>query len=184
MNTNIRPATLDDCTTLAHIQVDSYLSTYAGILPPAYLVHFTYQEQEQDWRDWLVSNRDGPLLVGFTPAGQVVGYALGGRASLAGQPYEGELVALHVRREHRGQGWGRALFHALSQALQVQGCRGLFCWVLADNPACGFYERLGGQRVAEKPWENNPDFGTEVVEVAYGWEAVPREVRTHSPSAS
>jgi hypothetical protein len=31
--TTIRPATLQDCPALARLQVDSYRSAYAGILP-------------------------------------------------------------------------------------------------------------------------------------------------------
>ena len=74
---NIRPATLDDCAALAHIQVDSYRTAYAHIFPQSYLDHFTYKEQEQDWRDWIGAGMEYVLLVAETEADEIVAYALG-----------------------------------------------------------------------------------------------------------
>jgi hypothetical protein len=45
----VRPAITADCAALAKIQVDSYLTNYAGILPAEYLELFCYADQEQDW---------------------------------------------------------------------------------------------------------------------------------------
>ncbi len=169
MNLVIRPANHNDCAGLARVQVDSYCSTYGGILPPAYLAHFTYEEQEQDWRDWLDSGRGDGLYVAVNTVEEVGGYAFGQPGVMEGMPYQGELSALHVRLGYRFQGVGSALFRAVMGWLEARGCRGLFCWVLAENPACGFYERLGGVHVGERSWENNRFFKTEIVEVAYGW---------------
>jgi GNAT superfamily N-acetyltransferase len=169
MNLAIRFATLEDCPGLARVQVDSYRSTYGSILPAAYLAHFTYEEQEQDWRDWLDAGRGKGLIVAVTPDGEIAGYAYGEPGEIVGLPYQGELAALHVDAEHRGQGVGSALFQEVRCWLEDQGCHGLFCWVLAENPACGFYERLGGVRVGARPWENNRFFDVEIDEVAYGY---------------
>jgi hypothetical protein len=42
----------------------------------------------------------------------------------------------------------------------------MMVWVLADNPSRAFYERLGGEPLAEKliEWA-----GVQLVEVALGW---------------
>jgi len=42
----------------------------------------------------------------------------------------------------------------------------MLVWVLADNPACRFYEALGGQKVYEKQIERG---STMLNEFAYGW---------------
>ena len=42
----------------------------------------------------------------------------------------------------------------------------MLVWVLADNPACRFYEMLGGQKVNKKEIEMK---GTKLIEIAYGW---------------
>ncbi len=184
---NIRPATAHDAAALAHIQVNSYRTAYAGLMPADYLAHFTLEEQEQDWRDLLAEPTGDILLVAEMDGGEIAGYALGrpgpvkvlalqaGKELPAGA-YDSELVSLHVRRALQKQGVGRALVRAMAQALHGQGCSSLALFVLAGNPACTFYERLGGQRVGEKRWTvpasqagTLDEFDFEVVEAAYGW---------------
>jgi hypothetical protein len=52
-----------DCPGIAQIQVDSYRTAYAGLMPPAYLEHFTDEEQAQGWREWLAERAEDILLV-------------------------------------------------------------------------------------------------------------------------
>lgn len=165
----IRPATPEDCPAIARIQVDSYRRAYGPILPAAYLEHFTYAEQEQDWRDWFAEAPTDILFMAETDDGDLAGYALGKRNPDEVPPYEGELVALHVRQEYSHQGLGRQLLSAVSQALLDQGDHSVFLWTLDRNPIREWYEKLGGQLVGEKAWENNAYFEVSVIEVAYGW---------------
>lgn len=50
---NVRVANLTVCSGIGRIQVDSYMTTCAGILTGAYLEHFSSPEQEQDWLELL-----------------------------------------------------------------------------------------------------------------------------------
>jgi hypothetical protein len=74
---NVRKAELEDSAALARIQVDSYRTAYAGIFPQAYLDRFTYEEQEEDWRDLIASDPEDLLLLAGAEAGEIAGYALG-----------------------------------------------------------------------------------------------------------
>ena len=170
---NIRVAKITDCSGIARVQVDSYRTAYAGILPGSYLQHFTYQEQEQDWVDLLSSRQMAVLHVATTGSEEIVGYALARSNSEDFPPYDSELVALHVGNQHMRHGVGRQLLDSVSRELHRQGGRSLFVWVLADNPACQFYEKLGGVFLGQKPWQNNAYFGTHIYEVAYGWANIP-----------
>jgi len=165
----IRKAEVQDSAALAQVQVDSYRTAYAGIFPQAYLDHFTYEEQEQDWRDLLSSPSDDVLYVAQTDDGEVVGYALGRPGPTEIPPYDGELVALHVRPAYRGQGAGRRLIAAVAVGLRRSGCTAPMLWTLESNPARALYERLGGRLIGEKAWDGNQEFGTQIKEVAYGW---------------
>ena len=138
---NIRLATPADSAGIARVQVDSYLNTYAQIFPKKYLAHFSYEEQEQDWQDWFAAHQH-PLFVAVTAQDEVAGYALGQQNAKEIIPYQSELVALHVRATDQHQGLGRGLIGAVSQALAAQGFKSMFLWVLAENPACKFYEKL------------------------------------------
>lgn len=165
----IRQARVRDSAALARIQVDSYRASYAGIFPQAYLDHFTYEEQKQDWRDLLSSELEDVLYLAETKAGEIVGYALGRPGPAGIPPYDSELVALHVLPSHQGQGIGRQLIAAVAGELQKRCCTALMLWVLEKNPARALYERLGGQQIGEKAWGGNETFGTQVKEVSYGW---------------
>ncbi len=165
----IRRATIADSKPVARIQVDSYRLAYAGIFPPSYLADFGYEEQEQDWRDLLTSAMEDVLYVAETSPGELMGYALG-RPGITGiPPYDGELVALHVRRTHQGQGVGRELVKAIACALQRKGCASLLVWVLESNSARTFYEHLGGQYLNIRKLVQEG-----VYEVAYGWPAIEK----------
>jgi ribosomal protein S18 acetylase RimI-like enzyme len=166
---NTREAQVQDSAALARVQVDSYRTAYAGIFPQAYLDHFTYQEQTQDWRDLLSAGLEDVLYVAETDASEVVGYALGWPGLGDIPPYDSELVALHVRPAYQGQGIGRRLIAATAGQLQRRGCTSLMLWVLDKNPARALYEWLGSQRIGEKDWGGNAEFGMDVKEVAYGW---------------
>ncbi len=58
--------------------------------------------------------------------------------------------ALRVAQRYHGQGVGRQLFTAVAARLRQEGFICLVVWVLAENPARGFYERLGGELVDER----------------------------------
>ena len=83
--------------------------------------------------------------------GEVVGFALYfhnfstflGRKGLY-------LEDLLVRPAHRRRGYGRALLLAVARIAQERGC-GRFEWMALDwnEPAIGFYERLGAQQMSE-----------------------------------
>ena len=180
----IRSAVLQDSPAIARIQVDSYRVAYAPILPAEYLEHFTIPEQEQDWQDWFVANTHEILLVAEDSAGKLSGYALGKRNLDDVPPYEGELVALHVRLNTQRQGVGQLLISAIALALQTQGCNSLFLWVLDANPARLFYEKLGGRYISSKPWDNNREFSVNVSEVAYGWLDILELIRNSQPGRS
>jgi len=174
----IREANLGDCTSVARVQVDSYRTAYAGILPQEYLAHFTYEEQEQDWRDLLSADQHDLLYVAENDSGGIVGYALGRAQGDQDTDYGSELVALHVRLPHQRQGIGGRLIAAVAERLKQQGRQSLMLWVLDKNPAHSFYERLGGQRFGEKPWVNNDEFWLDVQEVAYGWPDITSLLRS------
>jgi GNAT superfamily N-acetyltransferase len=165
----IRQARVQDSAALAQIQVKSYRTAYAGILPQSYLDRFSYGEQEQGWRDLLSSRLEDVLYVAETGSGEIVGYALGRPGPSPIAPYDGELVALHVRHPYQGQGIGRRLITAVAGELQRRGSTALMLWVLEKNLARALYERLGGQELGQKDWDGNEAFGMQIKEVAYGW---------------
>jgi hypothetical protein len=54
----IRNANLGDCRAIGRIQLDSWRSADAALLPADYLASFSYDEHEMDWRELLTETKD------------------------------------------------------------------------------------------------------------------------------
>jgi len=162
----MRLAMTEDAAGLAHVQITSYRTAYAPLLPASFLAQFSLEEQTQDWRDLVEANNDEIVYVTESNVGEIAGYALGRPEANGGLPYASELVAMHVLPTHQRQGVGHQLFAAIAAHLQERGCPSLVVWVLAINPARAFYEQLGGQLCG---LQHETIDGQEVEEVAYAW---------------
>jgi GNAT superfamily N-acetyltransferase len=164
----VRPAQSGDAEALAKTQVDSYRLAYRDLLPDAYLAAFSYAEQAADWRALLADPGDRLLWVAETDGG-AIGYALATPAGGSETPGEGELIALHVRREWQGRGIGRALVAAAAAGLQARGCKSLMLRTLAGNRrARTLYENLGGQPLPDLRTPLD-EFDCEMIEAGYRW---------------
>lgn len=164
----IRPARPDDAAAIARVHVDSWRTTYAGLVPADHLAGLSYERFEDNWRRWLTTlNSPGFYLVAQDSAGEVVGFAAGGPERDGRDAYRGELYALYLLMGHQRQGLGRALTAETARRLVTKDITSLLVWVLAANPSRGFYEALGGVLVAEKDIEIG---GATLREVAYGWQ--------------
>ena len=163
----IREASEEDAVAIARIHVDSWRTTYPGIVPDDILAGLSYERREDAWRATL-SNPDTQeaVFVAEEVGGQIVGFASGGLERSGDPVYKGELYAIYLLQEYQGQGLGRELILTVVKRLLQEGFRSMLVWVLRENPSRGFYEKLGGQYVREQLI----DIGdAQLVEVAYGW---------------
>jgi GNAT superfamily N-acetyltransferase len=146
----VRTAEQQDAEAIARVHVASWRSTYKGIVPEAYLAGLDEGERVQQWRQWLTL----PVRVYVAELdGEVVGFVSGGalREPLAG--CDGELFAIYLLERVQGQGIGTALLRRLAEGLRADGFQGMAVWVLERNPAVGFYEAAGAERVTGKEIE-------------------------------
>jgi ribosomal protein S18 acetylase RimI-like enzyme len=169
----VRRARANDAPAIARVHVETWRAAYAGLVPDEYLVRMTENGQAFTWRKTLSRKQsDSTVLVAEAPPpGQsaphsVVGFGSCGPNRGSKLAYGGEVYTLYVAQDWQGQGIGRKLLGGLFRTLYDQGYRDCIIWVLAANPARFFYERMGGQRIAERGQE----FAGEVLEeAAYGW---------------
>jgi ribosomal protein S18 acetylase RimI-like enzyme len=164
---HIRPATAHDAAAIANVHVESWRTTYKGIVPDDFLAGLSDAPREQIWRQVLI-NPGSPSFVYVAEGGrgQVVGFVSGGPERRGHPVYTGELYAIYLLAAYQGQGIGRQLVRSLTSRLRREGLTALLLWVLAENPSRIFYERLGGRPVEEKTVTIG---GVPLVEVAYGW---------------
>ena len=179
MSIEIRAAVPEDAASIARVHVDSWQSTYAGIVPAEYLAGLSYRNRESHWKELLTADRPGTsYFVAETEGGDIVGFANAGPEREGNRTYRGELYAIYILEEYQSMGLGRRLFASVTRRLLADGFNSMLLWVLEDNrPAIRFYESLGGERVGQQTIAIG---GAELVEVAYGWKEVGGLVNVHT----
>ena len=164
----IRRAEPRDARSLARVHVDSWRSTYAGILPDGFLAGLSYGDRESFWDQVLATAR--PTVSNFlveTESGKVVGLASGGPERTGDETYRGELYLVYLLEQYQRRGLGRRLVSAVARRLVEDGFDSMLLWVAKDNhPACRFYEAVGGEPVGSRTIDIA---GADVAEVSYGW---------------
>ncbi|NEU75696.1 GNAT family N-acetyltransferase [Hassallia byssoidea VB512170] len=162
----IREAKLADANAIAKVHIDTWRTTYRHIMPEDFLANLSYEKRETGWAQILSNTVQDNFTYVVEDVGQIVGFANGGLEQTNDPIYKGELNAIYIVEKYQGQGIGHNLVSTIAARLVQLNVSSMLVWVLADNPACKFYESLGGQLVKEKLIERGK---VEFVEVAYGW---------------
>ena len=169
----IRRATRDDAAAIGRIHVETWQSTYAGLLPDALLARMSDVRQSAWWsrlladpgeaRGVFVADDQEMGVVGFGSCGPVRDPPDGLNGT---EQRVGEVYTLYVESDFQNLGLGRRLLDAMFRQLRADGCDTAILWMLARNPTRFFYEGLGGAQVGRRADRMG---GTEVDEVAYAW---------------
>ena len=162
----IRPSRIEDALGIARVHVDSWQTTYKGIVPEKFLADISYERREQNARQHLSNLNNTYTYVAEDEQEHIVGFISGGLNRDTLLKYTSELYAIYVLQEAQGQGIGKKLTRALIERLVQEHYYSMLVWVLADNPSRRFYEVLGGQYVSTKQIEIG---GVMLDEVSYGW---------------
>lgn len=178
----IRRARDQDAAAIARVHVETWRTTYAGLVPDRYLVGMSVSGQTFQWSKAIQRRGRGEviLVAELRDGGPLVGFGSGGWSRPAGPPFDGEVYTLYVAGDWQGRGVGRRLLAGLFGGLARAGAASAFLWVLASNPSRFFYEALGGQRVAER---QEPFAGVLLDEAAYAWPDL-RDWLAHQDSLS
>jgi L-amino acid N-acyltransferase YncA len=160
---SIRAATQHDAVAIAHVHVQSWRTTYAGIVPEKYLATLNEAERVLLWRDQIT--RDTPVYIADLD-GEIVGFISGGVIREPVQTYDAELYAIYLLEQAQRQGIGTALLKELAKSLLGKGFIGMIVWVLEKNSSRHFYARSNAQVVTTKDIQIG---GVMLSEVSYGW---------------
>jgi len=164
---SIRRATAGDAPAIARVRVDSWRTTYRGMIPDAYLDGMQVAASTALWDRVLNAGVNTTCVFVADHDQDVVGFGCGNLLREPKHGFDTELTAVYLRRDFQGAGLGRQLVGAVVEAQREVGATGLITWVIAGNkPAREFYQRLGGELIVEQPF--NWD-GMDLVEAGYGW---------------
>jgi ribosomal protein S18 acetylase RimI-like enzyme len=150
----VRPARAGDADQLARVQVASWRSVFAGIVPAELLTELTGDEALTVWRDrWREAITSPPtsrhrVLAAVTeaPPREVVGFVSAGPSTDADRwpGTDAEIYEFRVSPARTGQGHGSRLLHAAADTLGSDGFHTVSSWVLeADSVIRHFLESAG-----------------------------------------
>ncbi len=163
----LRPARAGDARAIARIHVETWRTAYPGMVPDHTLIGMTVDGKAAAWRRSLTrAGKSDIVLVAEAGEAGPVGFASAGPSRESALPFGGEVQTLYVLPDWQNQGIGRGLLEGCFQRLNDNWLASAVVWVLADNPARFFYERMGGRRVGER---DERLWGALLRQIAYGW---------------
>ncbi|MCX7365759.1 MAG: GNAT family N-acetyltransferase [Alphaproteobacteria bacterium] len=169
----IRRARRADAAAIGRVHVETWQSSYAGLLPDSMLAGMSDVRQTAWWsrslgdaveaRGIFVADDEDAGVVGFGSCGAVrdMPEGLDGTETRAGEVY-----TLYVEPDFQNLGLGRRLLDALFRQLRADGCDVAVLWMLATNPARFFYEGMGGGFAGQR---TDTMAGQDVEEIAFVW---------------
>ena len=169
----IRAARPTDAHGIARVHVDSWRTTYRGLVLDDYLASLRYEDRQSMW-DRILNDASyrGFIYVAENESGEIVGFVSGGPSRSEDErdaQYDGELYAIYLVESYQGKGIGRQLAKALVERMHQANLRSMLVWVIAGNPAQRFYEALGGVELRQQEFELG---GVMLDEVGYGWKDI------------
>lgn len=163
----VRRAEPSDARGIAHVHVETWRTTYRGIVPDDYLSVLSLEHSQQNWKAVLTDNKNkNTLFVAEDDLGNIVGFAACGPDRDNDPIYTGELYAVYVLQHSQRVRVGSQLTLTVVEELRRRGLGSMLVWVLADNPWSAFYEVIGGEHVQTREITIG---GKKLTEFGYGW---------------
>ncbi|MGQ3377860.1 GNAT family N-acetyltransferase [Priestia endophytica] len=163
----IRKASERDIKEIAKIYVDSWRTTYDGLVPRTFLNELSYEMSQHKWQSFYDDQANETFMyVAVDEMGKVVGFAAA--QCMLHDKREGELYALYLLDQCQGKGVGISLVKAVAAHFIQNDVSSMFVWVMKNNRAGrGFYQSLKGAYTRGR----QSKFGGYVVEdEAYKWD--------------
>ncbi|WP_158555842.1 GNAT family N-acetyltransferase [Peribacillus glennii] len=164
----IRNAAPGDARGITHVHINSWNTTYKGIVPESYLRSLDFEDKAAFWEK-IIAEGKSIVSIAENDSGEIVGFASGGKEQTSDPEYLGEVYAIYILESHQRMGLGKKLIKPVIEELINRGFPNLVIWALEKNACRSFYESLGGKIVNKKPILMT---GEPLIEVAYGWEDI------------
>lgn len=140
----VRMARKDDIPALAALHVKTWKETYwlATSAP-------NQQLREAQWRQiFSIPDDSWFCLVAENKNQQLIGFAKANHYQHTDLPdFSGELNKLYLLRDYQRLGIGRRLMAHVAEEFLRRNISNMLLFGTAENPSCGFFEALGGEKL-------------------------------------
>jgi L-amino acid N-acyltransferase YncA len=148
---DVRKAKLGDEGGIAQVHVDSWRTTYNGIINDKILNNLSVERRETHWRNAIEKNE--LLYVAINEEGRIIGFSSAGKSRSSEYQYDGELYAIYILEDYQKRGIGKQLISSVAKELREDGYQSIIVWVLSENPSKTAYEKLGASPFDSKEIE-------------------------------
>lgn len=142
----IRTANLDDAQGIAKVHVDSWKTTYKGIIPNDFLNNLSYEQRTELWEK-NIARADNYVVIAENNEGQIIGFADAWKREDNVTENSGDLTSIYLLEKYQGNGIGKKLFKELFNHFKQMGYEKVFVEVLEENKTRFFYEYYGAKLV-------------------------------------
>ena len=147
-----RDADMGDTEALAYLGAATFMATFAFDHPGQPMMEHLRQEHSAEYYAQALRNPATDLLMGETPLGAPVGYAMITQAAHPDLQQEGdlELKRIYLLGPWQGSGNGKGLLELVFAVAEKRRAKRLLLSVYEKNVrAIGFYERAGFAAIGE-----------------------------------
>ena len=166
----IRQAVYEDAEGIAYVHVNSWRTTYKGVVSDDYLNGLTTETRKKNWQKNF-HTINSCVFVAEDEHGEIVGFASGGPEQTHHHKYyrTGEVYAIYLLESYQRKGIGKQLIKAILDHLDDLGLEQLLIWALKDNSYRLFYEQIGGSIIETTTIEIDKK---RYIEIGYGWDSI------------
>ena len=146
---SIRKAIPEDGLGIALVNVYTWKTTYAGLIPESFInsrIENVMKIAERN-RSEIAENNN---YIVATVDNTIVGFACFGKVIEEEFTYEGTIHALYVLSGFQGKGVGKMIFNACIEELKNLGCNSLIVNCLKGNKSLEFYKHMGGKIIGKR----------------------------------
>lgn len=166
MGIQIRRAVIEDSEEIAKVHVESWRTTYSGMMKDSIIAGLDVGRRTELWKQNMVQQENIVLVLENNE--QVIGFACGSGVKKGEYPaYDGDVTSIYFYKEEQGNGYGKLLLAALFNEFREAGFRNAIVKVLDQNESRLFYERLGAKLINS---QEVPQYGDGLNLLTYAWE--------------
>lgn len=143
---HIRTVNLDDAQGIAKVHVDSWRTTYKGIIPDDFLNNLSYEQRTQLWKK-NIAREDDYIFIAENSEGEIIGFADAWKREDNLTEKSGDLTSIYLLEKYQGKGIGKKLLKELFNHFKQMGYEKVFVEVLEENKTRFFYEFYGAKLV-------------------------------------
>ncbi len=140
----IRKRKKEDCRAVANVVTIAWNETYKGIVPDWFLEELKNNENERAKKSYEEFNLNNNHQLVLEIYDRVVGFVNFGISKEEGYQNCGEIFALYIIKEFKGNGFGKKLVEEAKKELKNLGLDKMIIACLKGNPSNEFYKHIGG----------------------------------------